>query len=77
MSKAEERIVELLKSLTCYSVQELEIMRQMYLKDIESVVETDGLDKLKYSGNKVFDFAIEIKKEELGAEYVENDSCTG
>ncbi len=77
MSKADERIVELLKSLTCYSVEELEIMRQIYLKNIESATDNDMLEKLQYSGNKCFDFAIRIKMEELGGEYAENDSCTG
>jgi hypothetical protein len=77
MSKADERIVELLKSLTCYSVQELEIIRQMYLKDIDRVVDNDMFEKLKYSGSKCIDFAIRIKMEKSGREYAENDSCTG
>lgn len=77
MSKADERIVELLKSLTCYSVQELEIMRQMYLKEIECVNDNEMLEKLQIAGNKLYDYVIEIKREELGAEYAENNSCTG
>jgi hypothetical protein len=77
MSKADERIVELLKSLTCYSVKELGIMREMYLKDIERVADNGMFEKLKYSGGKCFDFAIRIKMEESGEEYAENDSCTG
>lgn len=77
MSKADETIVKLLESLVCYSVEEIEIMRQMYLKDIESVVDTDLFEMLKYSGNKCIDFAIRLKNEELEGEYAENDSCAG
>lgn len=76
MSKADETIVELLKSLVCYSVEELESMRQLYLKDIEDVDNSDMLEVLQHCGNKCFDLVIRIKRKELEGEYAENDSCT-
>ncbi|MDR1547841.1 MAG: hypothetical protein LBT06_04540 [Hungatella sp.] len=74
MSIAEEMIVKLLKMSIDLSIEELESLRSLWIKEINAV---DQSKELQHSCNKFMDLVIQFKKENLECEYAKNDSCVG
>lgn len=74
MSIAEEMIVKLLKMSIGLSIEELESLRAIWIKEVMNV---DQSEELQYSCNKFMDLVIQFKKENLEGEYEKLDSCVG
>ena len=74
MSIVEEMIVKLLKMSTDLSIEELESLRSLWIKEINAV---DQSEELQHSCNKFMDLVIQFKRENLEGEYAENDSNAG
>lgn len=71
MSKAEEMMVKLLKDTLDFSLEELESLRLMWLKEVKAV---DQSEELQYSCNKFMDLVIQFKKENLEGDYAKKCS---
>ncbi len=71
MSIAEEMIVKLLKMSMNLSLEELESLRSLWIKEVKGIEQSE---ELQSSCNKFMDLVIQFKREILEGEYAENSS---
>ena len=74
MSIREEIIVRLLEKAMDLSVEELESLRLIWLKELKAV---DQKPELQHACNKCMDLIIQCKQEISEGEYAEKNSCAG
>ncbi len=74
MSRAEEMIVKLLKVSIYLSIEELESLRSLWIKEVNVV---DQSEEMRHSCNKFMDLVIQFKKENLEGKYAKNGSSVG
>lgn len=71
MCIAEEMIVKILKMSIGLSIEELESLRSLWIKEVKGI---DQSEELQHSCNKFMDLVIQFKREILEGEYAEKSS---
>ncbi len=74
MNKEDRLARKMIEQLFGLSIEELETLRPLWLKQVEH---SDRSVEIQECCNGLIDLVIQCKREELGEDYAENDSCAG